>query len=401
MKKLLSFAVALFSVLAVSAAEEEIWDLKDLMETVPKTYPAPEFESKDHPDVKAFFYDGEFYRGNPTKVFAYYGKPSGVSGKLPAIILVHGGGGSAFRFWVEKWIKRGYAVLAMDLAGGTPENFGDEDGAKVSQPHDNGGPGMTRIFVEASLPPEEQWPYHAVAAIIRANTLLRSFPEIDANRIGITGISWGAVASEIALGLDHRFRFAAIIYGNGFLGESSSWKTLEFDRMPPEKAERWLKLWDPSNYLAKSNLPILFCNGARDRHFRPDSWIKTAKLVKPENRYLSLRPGMGHSHKSGDPIEVAAFADMMVKGGSKLPVVKGETGGKVSYSSSIPVKQVFFCHTSDTGEWPNRVWKMDKVKGFTQTSAQAAIPAGTTAYFFVVMDSQNRMMSSETKFPDK
>ena len=37
--------------------------------------------------------------------------------KTPGIVLVHGGGGTAFANWAQLWAKRGYAAIAMDLAG--------------------------------------------------------------------------------------------------------------------------------------------------------------------------------------------------------------------------------------------------------------------------------------------
>ena len=42
-------------------------------------------------------------------------------GPLPAMVLVHGGGGKAFREWAELWAERGYVALAMDLAGHGPD----------------------------------------------------------------------------------------------------------------------------------------------------------------------------------------------------------------------------------------------------------------------------------------
>ena len=59
-------------------------------------------------------------------MFAYYATPGTLAGdtsrdsNLPAVVLVHGGGGTAFREWAELWAKRGYAAIAMDLAGHRP-----------------------------------------------------------------------------------------------------------------------------------------------------------------------------------------------------------------------------------------------------------------------------------------
>jgi len=55
-------------------------------------------------------------------------------------------------------------------------------------------------------PIEDQWMYHAVAAVIRGHSLLRSQPEVDAARIGITGISWGGIITNVVAGVDARDR---------------------------------------------------------------------------------------------------------------------------------------------------------------------------------------------------
>src|SRR3954471_13565879 len=78
----------------------------------PQTYPAPGFEQ---PGLEAIFYEGPLYEGRPTRVFAYIGIPQHAPGeKVPAMVLVHGGGGTAFPEWVKLWTARGYAAIAMD-----------------------------------------------------------------------------------------------------------------------------------------------------------------------------------------------------------------------------------------------------------------------------------------------
>src|SRR5438105_12928216 len=47
--------------------------------------------------LTSLYYEGEPYRGKPTRVFAYLARPEKVEGKLPAMVLVHGGGGTAFK----------------------------------------------------------------------------------------------------------------------------------------------------------------------------------------------------------------------------------------------------------------------------------------------------------------
>jgi cephalosporin-C deacetylase-like acetyl esterase len=68
--------------------------------------------------VEAVFFEGVPWKGKPTRIFAYYGIPTTQpSEQVPAMVLVHGGGGSAFITWVKLWVSRGYAAIAMDTCG--------------------------------------------------------------------------------------------------------------------------------------------------------------------------------------------------------------------------------------------------------------------------------------------
>src|SRR6185503_7861002 len=107
--------------------------------------------------VQEVFYEGAPLRGRPTRVFAYLGRPAGQSvRRRPAMVLVHGGGGKAFKAWAEHWVERGYVALAMDLAG---------NGLDGRLP--DGGPDQSdqvkfRNFTDAEV--GDMWSYHAVAA---------------------------------------------------------------------------------------------------------------------------------------------------------------------------------------------------------------------------------------------
>src|SRR5262249_48779295 len=93
------------------------WDLKALEKQ-------PAFEWLDPTRaVRSLLYQAEPYRGKPTKVFAFYASPATLKGedaaekRFPGMVLVHGGGGHAFRKWAELYARRGYAAIAMDLSG--------------------------------------------------------------------------------------------------------------------------------------------------------------------------------------------------------------------------------------------------------------------------------------------
>src|SRR5436305_2099499 len=56
--------------------------------------------------VQEVYYEGESFGGKPTRIFAYLGRPEAGKGPFPAMVLVHGGGGTAFPDWASYWAKR-------------------------------------------------------------------------------------------------------------------------------------------------------------------------------------------------------------------------------------------------------------------------------------------------------
>lgn len=118
MKKLVIFVgLVLAATFAPQALAEGPWNIKQLADP-PKVLAAPGFQE---PGVRALFFEGLPWRGKPTRVFAWHGMPANRSlGKVPAVVLVHGAGGTAFADWVRRWNDRGYAAIAIDTCGRVP-----------------------------------------------------------------------------------------------------------------------------------------------------------------------------------------------------------------------------------------------------------------------------------------
>ena len=171
MKKLLHVGIFLVLVLSARAEQTGPWNMAALSKVPQATWG----EAKEQ--IQEVYYEGETFKGKPTRVFAYYGKPDG-AGPFPGIVLVHGGGGTAFRDWVKHWVKNGYAALAMDLAGKGPAGRLPD-----------GGPDQGDDVKFRDFGPEETrdiWTYQAVAAVIRGHSLLASLKEVDPERTALT-----------------------------------------------------------------------------------------------------------------------------------------------------------------------------------------------------------------------
>ena len=394
------FSLLLFSfVPAWPAAVSIPWNGNDLR-AVPETFALPDSPNGAEPGVRAIWYAGLPYQGKPTRVFAYYGAPEAKrGGKLPAMVLIHGGGGTAFAEWVRMWNARGYAAIAMDTVGAIPQRAVDDKKTWNPDRVRTGfsGPAGWGDFANVDLPPQDQWTYHAVAAVARAHSLLRSFPEVDARRIGVTGISWGGYLTSIIAGVDPRFRFAAPVYGCGFLGEDSAWLK-DFAQLGAQRAQRWLSLWDPSQYLSRARMPMLWVNGTNDFAYPPPSWQKSYRLSKGP-RTLALRVRMPHGHPPGaKPEEIFQFADTVLRKGPRAARItaQGWDAGEawVRFEALTPIVKAELAFTRDTGKWQDRKWEMVPAAIVKQRAA-AAVPADARAFYLNLFDADGRVISSE------
>jgi len=363
----------------------------------PSTYPAPGFEA---PGVRALFYDGLPWKGKPTRIFAWYGAPPPEAGKkVPAMVLVHGGGGTAFAEWVQLWVKRGYAALAMDTCGCTS---GGDHGKRPR--HDAGGPPGWGGFDQVDWPLEDQWTYQAVASVILGHSLIRSFPEVDAERIGLTGVSWGGYLVCIVAGLDTRFKFAAPVYGCGYLGDNSVWLP-NFKQMGPEHAAKWLRALDPAPYLRQTAMSLLWVDGTNDFAYPLDSLQKSYRATKGA-RTLCVRIRMTHGHggPGENPPEIHALAENLLRGGPPLAkltsqgVQDGQAWATFTLApGTVPAGlKAELCFTKDSGPWLERHW--DAAPATVDPAAarvSAPLPQGVKVAYLNLIDSHGLVVSSE------
>jgi dienelactone hydrolase len=382
---------------SMTASAKSPWDLKRLS-TTPHVYDAPAPQAP--PGMRAIYYEGLPWKDKPTRVFAWYAAPATKNGeRLPAMVLVHGGGGTAFADWVKIWNDRGYAAIAIDTCGSVPEQPDETPtGGKPHPRHDfSGPPGWDASFDQVDWPVKDQWTYHAVAGILLANSLLRSFPEVDPNRIGLTGISWGGYLTAIAGSVDPRFRFAVPVYGCGFLGEDSVWLP-SFAKLGPQKAQQWLKLWDPSVYLKEAKIPFLWVSGTNDFAYPMGSLQKSYRLPHGP-RTLSIRLRMPHGHKPGEtPEEIHAFANQYLKGGAPLPSIRkqGYKGQHawLKFRAKTPVVRAELNYTRDGGVWEKRQWESTTAALDGTNRVAAELPPAVRVYYFNLIDEKGLAVSS-------
>ena len=89
--------------------------------------------------------------------------------------------------------------------------------------HAMAGPARGALYNDSPDSLTNQWMYHAVADCVLANSLLRSLPEVDADKVGLSGYSWGGVITSTAIGINTRFKFAVPTYGCGHLYDARNY----------------------------------------------------------------------------------------------------------------------------------------------------------------------------------
>jgi dienelactone hydrolase len=354
-----------------------------------KLYKCPEYRIvSEEKNIKAIFYQNEKYKEKQTEVFAYLGVPENVAEPVPAMICIHGGGGKAFKEWVELWSAKGYAAIAMDLASKGPNG----------ENHATSGPGQEHKNKFDQAPDWNNiWTNHAVCAVIRAHSIIRSIPGVDPERTGITGISWGGYLTCCVSGIDKRFKFAVPVYGCGFLQDNSAVDWLQiFKEMTPENRKWWRENCDPSVYLENTEMPLLFVTGTNDFAYPLDSLRKSC-LVPKGNVRTCIRLEMPHGHVAGwTPKEIELYADSMLKGAIPLPSIGMIThkGNKVcaEYSSELPVK-AYLLYTCANGVWQERKWVQIEAP-VKNGKVTAELPQGATAYLLAVEDTRGAYIST-------
>jgi dienelactone hydrolase len=386
--------ILLFTFILSSYADEiGPWSLKPLFKT-PQWHKTDKFAENG---VQALLYSALPYKGKAVEIYAYYAAPKGTppKGGWPAVVCVHGGGGTAFSTWVKKWNEHGYAAISMDLEGHYPQG---ENGSRHHLQRftvENPGPKRIGVFNDYELPIQDQWYFHAVAQIILAHSLIRSFPEVNADKTGITGASWGGNLTSTTMGVDNRFKFAIPVYGCGFLAGSDGNQGQLIK--PGKHAETVSKYFDGKAYFKNVTMPVLWMNGTNDHHFTMPITQKSSQAIKGKST-LRFAFEMKHGHGPGwNPEEPYVFADSVIKGKQPLTRVFNlkQAAGNLSVDyqgKDLQAAKIYY--TEDTVSWPKRKWQA-QIVNVTPNTLKVQLPIGAVAAYFELTDKRNLTVSSE------
>ena len=179
---------------------EKYWNLAELSKQ--PAFRESGFEDSRYEGMKDLMVTGYGPNGSKAEFFAYVALPDTPKpeGGYPGIVLVHGGGGTAYPLYVNVWKEYGFAVIALDWYNQRPLPPRDKPAGESDVPR---APleGGKRHDISAN-----------VSNAVLCNSLLRSWPDVNPDKIVLVGLSWGSWYGAIISAIDSRLKGVVEIY---------------------------------------------------------------------------------------------------------------------------------------------------------------------------------------------
>ncbi|MDD5674801.1 MAG: prolyl oligopeptidase family serine peptidase [Chitinivibrionales bacterium] len=316
---------------------------------------------------------------------AWYYLPSGTSGKVPALVLAMGGGCllSSYDAWAQQLAAAGYAALSINTWHQSPQ-LADSCASGNNEP-------LTSSFF-----------YMSVAACVRGNSFLRTrSAEIDTNKIGIAGVSWGGWKTCGAAGVDHRFACAVPVFGTGFVDVYSLWENYGDPAWLPKgclsASPAYVNSYDPRNYLGNAKMPFLWIAGMTDAYYYGAARRMCYRLNQGEN-ILSIPLSLGHDCSTGYNYEMLIpWLNTVLKNSPPLLKIKawGWSPGSMwaTYTGTAASAQVVY---AASGSWPGLNWASTTATvNSAQKRVKATLPAGAKDFYINITDNNGYIISTE------
>jgi dienelactone hydrolase len=202
-------------------------------------------QADDHTQYRVEF---NGIKGDRVPAYLYVPKRKAEAARTPcpAVLLQYGTGGNKTTNYIvaigKQFVSRGYVVLTIDSPQCGERRKGERKSAVV----------LGLVDSERVM--------HYCGDYSRAVDFLVTRPEVDKERIGYIGISWGAITGITYVAYDSRIKaMGSMVGGGNFLGSYN-------DKSAEKAASEGSKSSDPIFHVARiSPRPLLFINNTRDQ----------------------------------------------------------------------------------------------------------------------------------------
>jgi len=359
----LVFLVSLSLLLPVGAqpTEEERAGLfaVPLTQDLPFTVETLSEKESDGVVLSEIFLNGPPLAGKPTRIYGWYARPKEGAG-LPGVVQLHGAGLDVLKPDAAlEYARAGYVCLSIDWCGPAK---GREKPRK---------PPYSEFEVSTGLAAngetgrhigrfEDNYYVNGVRFVRRSFDYLRTRPEVDSNKLCLSGMSAGAYLTLLVLGVEPDIKAAAVKYGSGFIRQLN-WGGYfsPICLAPPNESLAWLETLDPRIGLKNVKAATLMLSGTDDIFFWMPAVLATWRAL-PGPKHLWLRPNDNHQWVNNEEAPRAWF-DSVLTGKPKWPgigPIHGEVrDGRLELSveaSGEPKLVTFWYKTTKRGKFSPR-----------------------------------------------
>ncbi|MFZ2656922.1 MAG: acetylxylan esterase [Victivallales bacterium] len=289
-------------------AGNKLFDVPDFKELPPAIKVLSE-KTDEGVKVTEFYMAGAPFNGEPTRIYAFYARPE-AEGKYPGVVQLHGAGLDVFKpVAAVFYAKNGYACISIDWCGPAKNR---KEPRKPPYSEFNSPGNMARCIT-----PPNGWETYGAEAdgitngvkfVRRAFMFLRSRPEVDSNKLCLSGMSAGAHLSLIVIGLEPELKAAAVKYGCGFIDMPGYFGGYfgPIYLCRKEDQDAWLAVLDPKQYIKDCKASVLLLSGTDDIFFRMPIVFKTYREI-PTSKRLIMLPNDNHSQCGNEVIPLRYF----------------------------------------------------------------------------------------------
>ncbi len=283
----LAAIVAAANIQADEPSPDPLFDFKAIL-SEPLDAKVLEEKTPDAIVVQRVEFAGPKQAGKPVRVFGILAYPRGGT-KLPAVFWSQNGMAPAGEYFPLYFARRGYACLNVTLDHTVWNSFAPFDTAQPKSAN------LTQLAVVQ----------------MRGITYLSKRREVDADRIGVAGGSYGGFFATLIAGADPRVKA-----GLSFFGAGSHHLGTNLPQFTGLKTQRDVEVWkttiDPTWRLRRRAVPFLWGVGSNDHWFHLPAIFDTYRQSSGE-KGLAVAVPWGHAGPANMDDQLLTWLDIYLK----------------------------------------------------------------------------------------
>lgn len=310
-----------------------------------------------------------------------YPKAAGV---YPGILMYHGGGGTAEGLVnnLQTYAALGYVTMALDEPGiASIANSSSYSTGPWKSVVPGEGP---KLNVVGGI--QNSTLYDAIIGSIEAFNLLSSQPNVDAQKMAVTGSSWGGYLTTFTAGLlGSRVKAAYSTWGCGFYETGSFWSK-SISQMPSHYQSDWLTYLDAGRRAKDITASYFIDQATNDTYFWPEAVSATLNAITGTKNHVTMA-NLNHATLSSSAAMKQRYMSYYLKGvGSPFGTINITSSDmqldgslKININVSLPVGvslssvQLYYSVPSST--WQTRNWIEIQATLINGNNYQAILPA--------------------------